>query len=393
MKIIRVNPEAELAAGEKLMRILAFMSGAYALHKKDVHGRSVLDLYDAKGSLITKNIPAQSAYVLENGNYFLLYEPTNQLVGYERLRRKYRLLTKKGLLVYDDVDYFTPLADGWFTMLRNNKKFLCNENGNVIAKGFYDYQKFDSGFAKIKRLPNNRSEWTIYSLQNKELNRFDNGIALLKSGVMITEGPGKEPCLIFPDGKIGCAVSSLFSGQKKNIACLTELVKKGEYKINCYISRSNALCKLELADVYEFENGNFTAFNPKSKTLGFYPEGADKPLIETAHLDFMFAPSGAYLDPAAGTLSTPDGTEVEHNLIGLTDYGYWYTADRGDGSQTLFLQNGKLLLKETRVTNTVGGLIIASTKNGMAHIFDKNGTNLLPSALPLESLRIATGAF
>ena len=115
MKIIRINPQAADGAKEKIVRVLTFANGSYALHFADKKGQSFLALYDWQGYLIKENVRAESAYIFKNGSYILLYEPTNNVAGAGkvRFRREYRMFTRNGRLVFDDISSFVPLAGDW----------------------------------------------------------------------------------------------------------------------------------------------------------------------------------------------------------------------------------------------------------------------------------------
>lgn len=152
MKIIRINPQAADGAKEKIVRVLTFANGSYALHFADKKGQSFLALYDWQGYLIKENVRAESAYIFKNGSYILLYEPTNNVAGAGkvRFRREYRMFTRNGRLVFDDISSFVPLAGDWVVLLQNGVKTLYDDKYNRIDGGTrYDFVKFDGGYARV----------------------------------------------------------------------------------------------------------------------------------------------------------------------------------------------------------------------------------------------------
>lgn len=139
MKIIRIiNPsEIENFSDDRLMRVLAFENGCYALHFIAKNNRSHLSLFDAEGGLIQRNVNAESAYVFANGNYILMFEPTNPTAkfGGVRLRREYRMFSKNGGLICDNISYFIPQEDGGVILAQDGRDNLydasCREVGTL----------------------------------------------------------------------------------------------------------------------------------------------------------------------------------------------------------------------------------------------------------------------
>lgn len=120
----------------------------------DEKGQSLLALYDWQGFLIKENVRAESAYIFKNGSYILLYEPTNKTAGSGkvRFRREYRIFTRSGKLVFDEIAFFIPLADDWVVLSQNGVKNLYDDKLNWIDGGTRcDFVKFDGGYARVTK--------------------------------------------------------------------------------------------------------------------------------------------------------------------------------------------------------------------------------------------------
>ena len=133
MEIIRMfNPQAvKNSAGEMLLRVLTFANNSYALHLVNKKGESLLALFDKDGQPIGSRVRAESAYIFGNGNYILLFEPTNPTAkaGKVRYRREFRLFNRKGQLLCDTISCFTPLpADDMVWLYRQGEKNLYDAN-------------------------------------------------------------------------------------------------------------------------------------------------------------------------------------------------------------------------------------------------------------------------
>lgn len=252
MKIIRINPQAADGAKEKIVRVLTFANGSYALHFADKKGQSFLALYDWQGYLIKENVRAESAYIFKNGSYILLYEPTNNVAGAGkvRFRREYRMFTRNGRLVFDDISSFVPLAGDWVVLLQNGVKTLYDDKYNRIDGGTrYDFVKFDGGYARVtareipvgeaaplmpgdagKWLPYNTRlkalyrgtsaktaglayDWELFDEQGNEMYSVNNGLAVFGGGYMLTLYHDGKVFFHYPDGAMG-AETSLYSGAR-----------------------------------------------------------------------------------------------------------------------------------------------------------------------------------
>lgn len=90
----------------------------------------------------------------KNGSYILLYEPTNKTAGSGkvRFRREYRIFTRSGKLVFDEIAFFIPLADDWVVLSQNGVKNLYDDKLNWIDGGTRcDFVKFDGGYARVTK--------------------------------------------------------------------------------------------------------------------------------------------------------------------------------------------------------------------------------------------------
>ncbi len=426
MKIIRFAPKVANGAGEQLLRVLTFGNGSYVLHFTDAKGLSKLSLFDWHGALIKNNVRAESAYVFKNGNYILLYEPTNSTagVGRVRLRRMYRMFSRDGRVMFDNIDCFTPLSDDWIVLLQDGHKYLYDNKGRQVDKDAFDFVKFDGGYARINtRLLadgnaqllkpgdlgkwlsfNNRMknivfgeqlayDWTICSETGEKLFTVNNGLAVLGGGYVLAQYHDGKVFFHYPDGMMG-AETTLYSGAGKNIACLVNLSLAkmclsacGGQPVITYC-RSRAVdgafsLNKPLTDVYEFANGNFSAVYENK--LCFFREGCDEPEIRLP-LDepSYFLPDGCFWNAERKVLYGNDAAPVMDGVDNVIDLGLWYLVEK-NGKQTVFSQDGAEIMQGVQLIRKINGLLVLRLADGTVGIFHR-GKGILP---PIEESRLA----
>ena len=442
MKIIRINPLAVQDAKEKLVRVLTYANGSYALQYINHQQESFLDLFDSTGELIKKGAVAESAYIFKNGNYILLFPPTNSTAkaGSYRYRREYVMYSRKGNLIFDNIDYFTPLADDWIVIHRDGRKELYNEKMNLIDGGRRcDFVKFDNGYARVTSrmipeteaaplMPGDAGKWLPYNCRLKALYRgfankrdglaFDwtfcdargNVLYQIENG-LIAFGGGYSMAMYhdgylffhYPDGTLG-AETTLYSGSRKNIACLVNLSttkmapessqgqtiityrmsQEGEY----HVSLPRALQKA--TDFYEFNNGNFSCV--LEDKLCFFKEGGTQPIVSLPKDEkIYFTPSGCYWNEAEQKLYSVEGEVLAEEVTGIIDYGEWYLVEHQE-LQTVYDLSGNLVADNVRVLRKVNGILLLAGPIGEIRLLHKSGKVILP-ALEKEALSVEETVF
>ena len=428
MKIIRINPLAVQDAKEKLIRVLTFANGSYALQYVNPRGESLLDLFDTEGNLIKKGAVAESAYIFKNGNYILLFPPTNHTAkaGGFRYRREYIMYSRKGNLIFDNIDYFTPMSDDWVVLHQDGRQNLYNNNLKLIDGGRRcDFVKFDYGYARVtprtipeaeasplmpgdvgKWLPYNcrlkalyqgfankrdglTFDWTFCNEQGHILYQIENGLIAFGGGYSMAMYHDGHIFFHYPDGTLG-AETSLYSGCRKNIACLVNLsatkmnpeISKGETIINYRMGHETEhhVClpyELQKAtDFYEFSNGNFSCV--LEDKLCFFKEGGTEPMVSVPKDEkIYFTPDGKYWNETTQTLHAPSGEELNNHVTGFIDYGDWYLIDR-QGSHTVYDLDGKIIAGNAHVLRKINGILFVRVENGQIGLLHRSGKAILP---------------
>ncbi len=434
MKIIRINPQAADGAKEKIVRVLTFANGSYALHFADKKGQSFLALYDWQGYLIKENVRAESAYIFKNGSYILLYEPTNNVAGAGkvRFRREYRMFTRNGRLVFDDISSFVPLAGDWVVLLQNGVKTLYDDKYNRIDGGTrYDFVKFDGGYARVtareipvgeaaplmpgdagKWLPYNPRlkalyrgtsaktaglayDWELFDEQGNEMYSVNNGLAVFGGGYMLTLYHDGKVFFHYPDGAMG-AETSLYSGARKNIACLVNLTLtkmspkecNGQTGMTYRLSRETknnvplAYLLRGISDVYEFSNGNFSCVCDGK--LCFFEENAEEPLLTLpTGENVCFLPDGRYWNIDEKTLCSQSHKVLLERVDAVADLGEWYIVSQ-NGTHTVYDSDGNRIAGKVCFIRKINGILVLRLENGQIGLVHRYGKAVLP---PMDEWR------
>lgn len=427
MKIIRINPMAVQNAKEKLIRVLTFANGSYALQYISQRQESFLDLFDSEGQLIKKGAVAESAYIFKNGNYILLFPPTNSTAkaGGYRYRREYVMYSRKGNLIFDNIDYFTPLADDWLVLHRDGRLDLYNDKLQLIDGGRRcDFVKFDQGYARVTSriipeteasplMPGDAGKWLPYNCRLKALYRgfankrdglafdwtfcdehgrvlyqIENGLISFGGGYSMAMYHDGRIFFHYPDGTLG-SETSLYSGCRKNIACLVNLsatkmspeISQGETIINyrmAHETEHHVSLPYELqkaTDFYEFSNGNFSCV--LGTKLCFFKEGRVRPLVRIwKDKKVYFTPDGRYWNETKQTLYSPEGDVLDQDVTGIIDYGEWYVVEHQD-SQTVYDLSGNLVADKVRVLRKVNGFLLLEGPIGEIRLLHQSGKVIL----------------
>lgn len=442
MKIIRINPLAAQDAKEKLVRVLTFATGAYALQYINQKEESFLDLYDCNGDLIKKGAVAESAYIFKNGNYILLFPPTNSTAkaGGYRYRREYVMYSKKGNLLFDNIDYFIPLQDDWVVLHQDGQQNLYSHNLRLIDGGRRcDFVKFDGGYARVtthtilkaeaaplmpgdagKWLPYNcrlkalykgfadkrnglSFDWTLCDEQGYKLYSIENGLTVFGGGYSTAMYHDGRLFYHYPDGSLG-SETTLYSGCRKNIACLVNLsATKMEperyqdetamtYRMGHETAQHVSLpYELQKAtDFYEFSNGNFSCVIDDK--LCFFKEGCIKPLVSVPKDEkIYFAPDGKYFNETEQTLCAADGDVLKKGITALIDYDLWY-ATESESLQTVYDLSGNIVADKVRILRKMNGFLILEGPIGEIHLLHQSGKMILPP-LMREDFSVEETAF
>ena len=421
MKIIRISPLAVTNAEEKLVRVLSYANGAYALQYINHRNKSLLDLFAPDGQLIKHRALAESAYIFKSGNYILLYPPTNNVAqaGNYRYRREYVMYSRKGHLMFDDIDYFTPLADDWYVLWQNGSKNLYNNKGQLIDKGHdVEFIKFSGGYVraskkaappktekadKIQLCDKAIHDWTICDEQGQVKYSVSNGVAVFGGYFSIAMHADGRLYYHYPDGRIG-AETTLYSGCRKNIACLVNLSEtkkksgseENETVVNYrrgYHDKDSINLPYQVyraTDVSEFNNGNFSCVI--GEHLCFFKENSIEPLLSFApDAKIYFTPDGKYWNETEHKLYAPTGEIEQENVDGIIDYGDFYVVESYD-KQTLYNLEGKLITENVQILRKVNSLLLLRQKNNQIVLMHQNGRTILNS-LTLKDISIEKTAF
>lgn len=442
MKIIKIKSLDVENAKEELIRVLTYANGTYALQYLSSQGNPTLDLYDNDGMLIKKGAIAESAYIFKNGNYILLFPPSNNLnEGREDVYcSEYIMYTREGKVIFDDINYFTPLEDDWIALHQKGRLNLYNDKLKLIDGGQRcGFIKFINGYARItprsmantettsllpqennKMYANNSLinilmpsiankhnylmfDWIFYNEQGKMLYRTPNCLTAFGSGYSITMCYNGRMFFYYPDGTLGTE-TNLYSGCRKNFACLVNLSETWKtskidnitphliYRMG-YKTEHNVCLPEELqtaTDFYEFNNGNFSCvLNGK---LSFFKEGFVEPLISVdKNAKIYFAPDGRYWDEFNRTFCTAQGQVIQSNVDGLIDYGEWYVTE-SNGKQTIYDLSGNLIIADVRVMQKVNSILLVETASGEVMIYHRSGKAILP-ACKKSAIRVENKAF
>ncbi len=412
MKIIRINPQAVTNTEEKLVRVLSYANGAYALQYINHRNESLLDLFAPDGQLIKHRTLAESAYVFKSGNYILLYPPTNNMAqaGNYRYRREYMMYSRKGNLIFDDIDYFTPLEDDWCVLCQNGKKNLYNNKGLLLDHGHdVDFIKFSGGYVRVtKKATSSKAkkagkpqpcdeqiyEWTICDDQGQVKYKVSNGIAVFGGYFSIVIHDDGRLYYHYPNGRIG-AETTLYSGCRKNIACLVNLSEtkksgseENETVVNYrrgYHEKDNINLPYQVyhaTDVSEFNNGNFSCVI--GEHLCFFKENSIEPLLSFASdSKIYFTPDGKYWNETERKLYTPTGEVEQENVDGIIDYGDFYVVE-SYGKQTLYNLEGKRITENVQILQKVNSLLLLRQKNNKIILMHQSGRIILNSLKPKD---------
>lgn len=434
MKIIRINPLASERATEKIMRVLTFENGAYALQFSDEKGQSLLALYDWQGFLIKENVRAESAYIFKNGSYILLYEPTNKTAGSGkvRFRREYRIFTRSGKLVFDEIAFFIPLANDWVVLSQNGVKNLYDDKLNWIDSGKdCDFIRFDGGYARVtaREIPVGKAaplmpgdagrqfpytgrlntlrgivpdqtpgvayDWELFDEKGSHMYSVADGLAVIGGGYMLKRCQDGRIFFHYPDGSLGTE-TTLYSGARKNIACMVSLtaVRKGSvencrktamaYRMSCETEDGFSLPWQikDIRNVYEFSNGNFSC--TWGENLCFFEEGHIEPVLTMpATENVCFLPDGRYWNIDEKTLCNQTHKVIQERVDAVVDLGDWYIVSQ-NGSHTVYDSDGNRIAGKVRFVRKVNGILVLRLENGQIGLVHHYGKAVLP---PMDEWR------
>lgn len=426
MKIIRINPQAVTDKKENPSRVLTFANGSYALQYRSADNISTLDMFDYAGKLIKSGVKAESCYIFKNGNYILLYEARLNSNTPDYLPQ-YRMFNRQGKLLQERIDQFVPLLQDWVVLVKRGIRYLYDDKLQLISEACgIDFIKFDGGYAKVssrkipageaaplmpgdagKWLPfNNRMkrlykapqdqdlgiafDWELFNDKQYEEYLIRNGLSIFGGGYCLAMYHDGKVFFHYPDGNMG-AETTLYSGVRKNIACLVNLSltkmspeeSRGETIITYrYGKERNGNYTLpyslqKATDFYEFSNGNFSCVIDNN--LCFFEEGSDEPLVTVPQENTYFLPDGSYWREDTKELYDRNHQQKDYNVKGIIDYGDWYVLNFSDGDKVYDLE-GKIIASGVKVIRKINGLLAIKTpmSESISFLHRQTGCPIMP---------------
>lgn len=223
----------------------------------------------------------------------------------------------------------------------------------------------------------------------------NNGLAVFGGGYMLTLYHDGKVFFHYPDGAMG-AETSLYSGARKNIACLVNLTLtkmspkecNGQTGMTYRLSRETknnvplAYLLRGISDVYEFSNGNFSCVCDGK--LCFFEENAEEPLLTLpTGENVCFLPDGRYWNIDEKTLCSQSHKVLLERVDAVADLGEWYIVSQ-NGTHTVYDSDGNRIAGKVCFIRKINGILVLRLENGQIGLVHRYGKAVLP---PMDEWR------
>lgn len=319
--------------GNKLIEVNGSPNGTFSLLIGDNEANETLTLFDAKGKIIAKNLPAVNAGILNDNSYFLgqtweqakkfktcLFDPEFVITMYDA----------KGNVLSTNIEEYKIYANGWYMLCINDQKQLYRDDHTLMAKDFTQCEVFTNGYAlRDNETFYKYADWKVYTPDGKYIGRCRNVERILGDGFFL--------CYNF----------------EKKAYVLVDIKNEPQTDVN-------------ILEVQEYANGRFNLFR-------LYPEGkitsclynSDGTSFGEQDRCARYLPDGLFLmhnDDDTITIYNHDGSIKIDKVHQIITAGSYYFVNTGDKT-TFYNDKSEALGDEyTLIKNEDNFVLVAYTK-------------------------------